>query len=134
MKKETKSIRDYIPLYIGQKIITYWGDTPEIEIIQGIVGDLLVLQYSEDGGIESSTDLSHKFPEGKSPKIILRPLYDITDSENDGWDKISTPIGEMSIESAQQIHWAKRLNYYRSLGLDCDGLIDCGLAVDSKDF
>ena len=65
-------------------------------------------------------------------KLILRPLSDVTEIEHDEWSKISTPIGEMSIESAQQIHWAKRLNYYRSIGIDCDELIESGLAIDKK--
>ena len=65
-------------------------------------------------------------------KPILRYLHDITEAEQAEWDKISTTIGEMAIESALQIHWAKRLNFYRSIGIDCDGLLDSGQAIDKK--
>ncbi len=67
-------------------------------------------------------------------KPILRKISTITEKENEGWNKISTPIGEMCIESASQIHWAKRLTYYRSLQMDCDDLIENGYAVEMINF
>ncbi len=61
---------------------------------------------------------------------ILRPLSDLTEAEQEQWNQISTPIGEMAIESAMQIHWAKRLNFYRSIGIDCDQLLESGQAIN----
>jgi hypothetical protein len=69
----------------------------------------------------------------KDVQLHLRPLSDITEEETEEWNKISTPLGEMEIESAMQIHWAKRINYYRSIGLDCDNLIESGFAIDKTE-
>ena len=62
-------------------------------------------------------------------KLFLRNPADLTEEEQAKWDKVSTPIGEMAIESGLQIHWAKRINFYRSIGIDCDELIESGFAI-----
>jgi hypothetical protein len=63
-------------------------------------------------------------------KLILRPLSDITQAEEAEWNKISTPVGRgMGVDFALNIHWTKRINYYRSIGIDCDGLIENGYAI-----
>ncbi len=65
-----------------------------------------------------------------SIKPILRASFALTDEEFEQWDNISTPVGEMAVESAQKIHLAKRLSFYRSIGIDCDDLISTGQAID----
>lgn len=84
--------------------------------------DVYVLAENEHHG-ESQFNL-------EDCKPFLRPLSSITESEEKEWQRTSTPIGEMALESAMQIHWTKRINYYRSIGIDCDGLIESGFAID----
>jgi hypothetical protein len=78
----------------------------------------------------NDSDEQYPFQYMDKYKLLLRPLSSMTEDEQKVWDNISTPIGEMHIASAQQIHWAKRINYYRSIGIDCDGLIENGQAID----
>ncbi len=66
----------------------------------------------------------------KNVKLALRRVSSLTEKEQEVWNRVSTPIGEMAMESAQQIHWSKRLNYYRSLHMDCDQLIENGFAIE----
>lgn len=73
-----------------------------------------------------------RIQESDDIKPMLRKISDITEEEQEGWNKTSTPIGEMAVESTLQIHWAKRLNYYRSLHMDCDDLIKNGYAIELK--
>ncbi len=65
-----------------------------------------------------------------SVKLLLRPDFSLTLDELDKWNKIETPVGEMCLESAQKIHWNKKLKFYRSVGIDCDDLIKKGYAFD----
>ncbi len=65
-----------------------------------------------------------------SIKLLLRPDFSLTIDEQDKWNKIETPIGEMCMESAQKIHWNKKIGFYRSIGIDCDNLIKSGVALD----
>ncbi len=108
-----KDIKDYLHLYLGQEFL--YSETKD-ETHYELDADRLCTIYADN--------------DFKYIKLLLRPLSNITEKEIEEWNKTSTPIGEMSIESAQQIHWAKRLNYYRSIGIDCDGLIDSGIAID----
>ncbi len=115
---ETKNktfLKDCLHLYIGQQCLYARPSGGAKETID----ESMVAHLNQFGG----WDLC---------KPILRNLVDMTDAEHDGWNKISTIVGEMHIQSAINIHWEKRLAYYRSIGIDADGLIATGQAVDAS--
>lgn len=110
-----------LPLYIGQSVLVN-GNTFLLYSVD--IEDEIMLNNPENGGISN-----HRLDWGET-KLILRPLSDITEAELLEWSRIGTTVGEMHIESALQIHWAKRINYYRSIGIDCDGLLGTQWAID----
>lgn len=114
-----------LPLYIGQQVQYF---------------DFFTNKY-EVGTLRSAGDDGYFFVQGDNngqstqyARLLLRPLSTITEAEEAKWNKISTTVGEMHPESALQIHWAKRINYYRSIGIDCDGLLDTQWAIDKTKF
>lgn len=135
MKTELK---DVLHLYLGCEIQTSFRTAsmmgqPMNKAIGILVDcDLLLpgkigIQFEWDKATLDTTTLPID-----SCKPILRQLSSITDEEQVKWNEISTPIGEMAIESAIQIHWTKRINFYRSIFIDCDGLIESGQAIDKN--
>ncbi len=131
------NLKDYMPLYLGCQVQTnYRTQTSAGKPMEKAIGklvdvDLLIadnvgIQFPWHSPLDSTT-----IPISEC-KLILMDIGDMTEEQHSEWDKISTPIGEMCLESAQQIHWAKRINYYRSIGVDCDGLIEAGLAIDKN--
>lgn len=110
MKKE---IKDFLPKYMGCNLSNGGKVTPELLT-----------------SINEST-----FNAWKDIKPVLRPYSDISKlsrQEQEGWNRISTTVNSQTSEGiaeAAQAHWNKRMDYYRSLGIDCDGLIEAGLAV-----
>ena len=135
---ETK-LEDVIHLYLGCEVQTKKiAETEQgmpMKRLKGILSDVDLLMGENKYGIHLENE---KHPTDTTNfaisdfKPILRKLEDITEEEQAVWDSTDTPIGEMHIQSALQIHWAKRINYYRSIFIDCDGLIEAGLAIDRK--
>ncbi len=93
----------------------------------GCEAEIVSVNGTTIGRISSAT-INHN--DTWSIRPILRPLSDLKQHEEDEWSKVSTTIGEMAIESAQQIHFSKRLDFYRSIGIDCDNLIETGKAIN----
>lgn len=79
MKKT--ELKDVVHLYVGQQMTSYWGDFKERQTIVGVIGPLVILKFSEEDGVQESVDLSFGFPEGKEPKLVLRPLSGMTSKE-----------------------------------------------------
>ena len=124
-------LKDVIHLYIGQRLMNYWGTHKEFNTIQGVIYPHVIFDYdAEDGNVRSRLDISYKFKKGTEPKLMLRPWSSVTEKDMEPFNKVVTPINEGSIGQAQETHWAKRINFLRSIGVDCDGLIDSGQAVD----
>lgn len=120
-----------LPLYIGCDCeIEIFGTKRRVKF-RGINDDYYFLHTQGD-------KVATQYFKGKHKIIlILRPFSDIGDlseEEQEVWHNTITPIGEMAIESAQKIHWNKRMNFCRSIGIDCDGLIDAGLALNAHDY
>lgn len=74
-------------------------------------------------------------------KLILRPLSDMTDKEN----KVYNSLDEMRPNFGYQSHWIERelweinmwvrkINYLRSIGIDCDNLIENNLAINKAEL
>lgn len=72
---------DVIHFYIGQRIISYVGDFSESDVIKGVVGGLVVFKINSDGEIYDSLDLHYKFKKGFEPKLMLRPMSELTKDE-----------------------------------------------------
>ena len=112
MKTELK---DVAHLYVGQRMLSWWGDIQEKQVIKGVIGNHVVFRYSEDDGIQDSLDLSYKQKKGKEPKLILRPLSDMTKEEKD---------------QAFVLSKADEIVYLLKCGFDLFGLIESGQAID----
>lgn len=78
--KKTKLI-DVIHLYIGQRIISYIGKFSESDVIKGVVGGLVIFKINSDDEIQDSLDLNYKFKKGSEPKLMLRPMSELTKEE-----------------------------------------------------
>lgn len=125
-------LKDVVHLYIGQTMISYWGERKEFQTIEGVVNHSVIFRYNhEQGSAKEFLDMNYNFLKGTEPKLLLRPWSSVTEKDMEPFHKITTPINEGSIGQAQAIHWAKRINFLRSIGVDCDGLIDSGQAIDS---
>lgn len=106
------NIKDYLPLYLGAKHRYRFVDSDW----SGWV-DLLphLLARLEDASIAEI-------------QLALRPLSDITiEKTKDSPKAVLDKWGAPTIESM-----ARLINYLRGLHIDCDGLIEAGLAVDEK--
>ncbi len=124
-------LKDVIHLYLGCE---FMANTQDDDMPIDYVGKLLRIDKTDKECVVTIGEYEYyvysDVLDEDDIKPILRYISDITESEQEDWNKISTPIGEMAIESAMQIHWAKRLNFYRSIGLDCDGLLESGQAIN----
>ena len=143
MKKAEKPTKtaliDVIGMYIGQKMISYWGDTKETDTVRGIMGTKVIFEFTEDDNIESSLDLSFKQKKGNEAKLVLRSLSTMTKEEADFIIKKHT--FRMVDMPPNQILFAidicKRLSeqgwlfaYLLKQGFDMFGLIESGQAVE----
>jgi len=103
-----------LPCYFGQKVINLNGEIGTIDDIalNPHTKEIEVLSYGLSG-----------FRKIGSFKLILRRMEDMTDDENEHLD--------ITIEGCITI---QGFNYLRSIGIDCDGLIESGYAVREKDL
>jgi hypothetical protein len=106
------NIKDYLPLYLGAKHRYRLVDS-DWSVWIGLLPYRLALL--EDASIAEI-------------QLALHPLSDITiENKKDSPKAILDKWGAPTIESM-----ARLINYLRGLHIDCDGLIDAGLAVDVK--
>ena len=125
MKPELK---DYIHLYGFCDCVVLKG--------MGMTHKTKIIGMHENGSIQVAHPIGDKdYFNVQDIRLLLTPMEcDFTQEELSGWEKVATPVGEMHIGSAMQIHWNKRMNYYRSIGRDVDQLIEAGLAFDKTKF
>lgn len=117
----TMELKDYLPLYIGQKVWTRHDALNN--------GDFQALTVS----INNLFEILYKY---KDSKLILRELSDMTEEE---WEKIKI-IGDSEWGNTQPTDnrikaiecTSAQVAYLLSIGMDLFGLIPAGLAVDKK--
>ncbi len=116
------TFKEVAKLYIGCEMSN--GTT----LYSADMDDDLILIGNTGGKTEFRPECNDKI------KPVLRKLSDITEAEDQEWQKVSTEVDNHVAGSytavAMQIHWAKRLNFYRSIYIDCDELIKNGYAID----
>lgn len=131
-----------LPCYFWQKVINDNGEVGTIdEINRKDNGELLVICYDTVQGCYNQGEF----------KLILRTMDDMT---HDEWSALSTIMSngstsdwrysasfrsgfkfdnqKISLKSFNDI--TGPINYLRSIGIDCDGLIEAGYAVREKDL
>lgn len=119
-----KKIEDYVHLYIGQQIQSWWGDIREIETIIGVAGDKIILDVDDDD-IRSSIDMSFKQKKGKEVKLILRPISDTSEDEQEMFAE--EQLDNYSFEETR--FTISQIKFLLDNGFDLFGLIEDGLAV-----
>lgn len=108
MKKELK---DYFHLYIGAKFKDVWNED-----------EVRVLTPEQYGLYTIALD---------QVKLVLRRIEDITNTENLRLQEIVGAYNHDNFNEA--IQWVgHQSQYLRSIGIDIDGLIDAGLALDAN--
>jgi len=131
-KKNKVKLTDVIHLYVGQRIISYIGKFSESDVIKGTVGSIVVLKINNNGEIQDSLDLSYKFTKGCEPKLMLRPMSDLTKEEliKQGF---SSHIDWLTHEKGDPMRAPyKMVSYCIKQGFDVFGLIKSGQALDVK--
>ncbi len=135
-KQEFESI---LPCYFGQKVINDNGEIGTIdEINRKDNGELLVLCY----------DTVQAYYNQGEFKLILRTMGDIIDEEYVQFARIAYPnyyhhphnylymqfriTGRLNLSIYGIEGCVRQINYLRSIGIDCDGLIEAGYAVREK--
>ncbi len=130
-----------LPCYFGQKVIHDNGEIGTIdEINRKDNGELLVLCY----------DTVQAYYNQGEFKLILRTMDDMTDEEYIQFIRIVKPkyehnphqyfyeqfreTGHLSLSQQGVKRSVRQINYLRSIGIDCDGLIEWGYAVREKDL
>ena len=132
----TKNIKDYLHLYLGCEVATTFND--HTYTLLGIERDNAIVWREQIGRTVKLIGLI---------KPLLRPLSDMTVGEKAGFiticqlepediecvemTAILTDKPELGTAHLTNIHqWARGTNYLRSIGVDCDELIEAGLAID----
>ena len=110
-----KKLEDYLHLYLGCDVMyldtkcTLTGANPK-------KGYFIMNMYAERIRVDKGTF-----------ELILRPLSDMIDREK----RLARSYDHKVIGIENSIkHWADLINRLRQKGLDCDGLIEAGLAID----
>ena len=122
----SKSIKDYLHLYLGCEVIVESFDENIVcKIINvSVNGGGYATGFSKDGKIFNRHGLF------TNVKLILRPLSDITNEElqeaADVWKSISEDRNNCAMQC-----YAASVKYYLSKHFDLFGLIESGLAIDS---
>jgi len=117
-----EDIKKLLPLYLNCPIMLYEdGKEPVEKILQGYYASTDQVILDKVG-----------YPADKV-KLILRKASDMTREEHEVW-RNTTTIVDGDPKLASEIHWVKRINYYRSIHVDCDGLIEAGLAIYKHDL
>jgi hypothetical protein len=123
-----KQLKDYLHLYIGCKII--WGDknSPHVGTLVGLEGACTTENYRAEIATRIE-DKRHHY-QCFSPKVnqcllVLRPLSDFKEAEADY-------VSPFALEGKPSIMVnADLTRHFCSLGIDCFGLIEAGLAIDA---
>ncbi len=100
-------IQDVLHLYLGC----------EAEIISdlGTIRDII-----------TTSTIEHKDAWKVTP--ILRHISDLTENEDEQWSKLCI-LTDATNDEAMIKYYAKKINFYRSIGIDCDELIHSGQAI-----
>lgn len=129
-----KELKDYLPYYLGQQYRFKWGgDWSDWRILTGVQYDRRI----EDGD------------KVEAIQLILRPLSDMTDEEclsvfalysdrswsDEGKIKDVRNLFDNNgyynrVTNLSGMQWNKIINYLRRQGVDMEGLIEAGLAID----
>lgn len=77
----TVKLKNVIHFYIGQEMVSYFGQFEETDIVYGVIGDLAIVSVDEDGNSEGTVDMAYKHIKGKEPKLVLRRISSATAGE-----------------------------------------------------
>lgn len=142
-------LQDYIHYYIGCRCINTWFQEGHKEYNKGWVLSGYCQLYANGGKpflLESENEVTWT----DSINLILRRLEDITEDEFVNAIKIYDPeedfeyarshypsfkergMAGMSVQEGQFSDTMHVVHYLISIGVDMFGLIDAGLAIDSK--
>lgn len=106
-----------LPAYIGSQAL----------LLNGMRGTIVCIDLS--GDIIVAADKAHEL-HASNIKLILRSFDQMTDEEYDHLSNLEvTRFSEKCYFDDQAQKGAAKTNYLRSIGVDCDGLIEAGWAI-----
>lgn len=124
-------LQDYAPYYIGCRCINTWFPEGHKEYNKGWVLSGYCQLY-DNGGKPFFLESENEVTWTDSIKLILRKLEDITNEECEMYNQIFYTMHSINKVQDQMKTGAALTDYLLKTGFDLFGLIEAGLAIDSK--